>query len=229
VIKPDVITIWPLTMDFPYWRERIIQNRDKFDQVIVVLTPNSMSGHSERMLDTVPNITILKSDPKADKWYDVAVNMALDKSEAEYVLFTEQDFVYTDDILDIALESDRDLVYFRDGPRPHLCFTLVSREIIEQTEKDFWVRKALDCFDFFMREAITLSEDPLIIRESEDVYHLAGLTQNYRMGIEQEYGRFYQAKKFRIYNKLSLTAEVKQCPRWLQLMTEIEIQFSEDE
>lgn len=95
-MKPDVIVTWPHTCDFPLWRKFIREERHRFARVLVCFSTN-MGGavdYRDFVREQMADIAECFDSPPLDgrDWRDVAVNAALDRSDAEWVWFTEPDF-----------------------------------------------------------------------------------------------------------------------------------------
>ena len=93
----DVIVCWPRFADYPRWRQFIRDERRRFGRVFVVFTEHDGPDRSGWVRANFPEATCIDSPARGDRdWRDVAVNAALDLSEADRVWFTEQDFEITD-------------------------------------------------------------------------------------------------------------------------------------
>lgn len=135
--KPDVIVCWPRGCDYPRWREWIRSHRERFREVYAVLTEHAGPEYSD-FLRQQPGITWLDSPDRTGRdWRDVAVNHALDHSRAEYVWFTEQDFVVTDSEFWNELHGPLVGIDAFDGRPLHPACLFVSRALLDGTCRYF--------------------------------------------------------------------------------------------
>lgn len=203
----DVIVCWPRSCDYPAWRQFIRDERSRFDEVFVVLTPPSGQNISGFIRANFPEATFIDA-PRVGEWRDAAVNAALDQSTASHVWFTEQDFLVTDPaVFWPQLTGDLAGVCVDERPLHPACL-LASRELIEQTSRDF--SSGIDHFDAFGRELMALA-DPAII--SGGYRHLQGISESQMLAADGQPPRFLP-EQFREWVATNLAADVPIEPGW---------------
>ena len=203
--KCDLIVSWPIHLDYPLWRQQIKANRDRFAKVIVVFTNMNVG------IDYVPfikeamvhdNITFLKNDivEAGDDWRNVAINTALRKSTAKWVFFTEQDFFFNEEFMDVVEEEMENVRYIRAmvGDRVHPCCLILRKDLLGQTRKYFGVVK--DVYDHFGFLQYELEGEKYFNIPEEYWKHLGGLSQNMIM-LKNGEGANYMPDDFHEYVK----------------------------
>lgn len=227
MVRPDVIVVWPVGIDFPVFRWNIQRFRHLFEKVIVCF---SYGDHEENYEDFVKtqglrdcNITFIQC-PKIESgqdWRDVAVNACLAVSKAEYIWFTEQDFLYKEGFLERLFNIDDDTeIHALIETRLHPACILVSRRMIEQTSKDFGIKPGMsDHFGWFTEQLKDKTKfeglNELGFREKEDYIHMAGLTHNYTLCLLGRYNEVYKMNEFSTYNYWATRVPVVQDSRFL--------------
>jgi len=215
-MKPDIIVSWPDNCDYPLWRQFIRDNRDRFANVIIVVTKaHALDDYSEmiRWAMIIDNCAIFESPQvkSGEDWRNVAVNAGLAVSNAEWVWFTEQDFFVTPDFWGEVqkLESDSDVISVDITGRLHPCCIFVKRSIIEKTHKNFGiVPDRLDHFGVF-QEDIKNSGARMMYVPQEYWHHMNGLSHNFRL--MSEGGRpNYNEKEFIDYLRMCKNVTVMQ-------------------
>jgi hypothetical protein len=228
-MKPDVIVSWPKNCDYPLWRQFIRDNRDRFDKVIISFTQtflgeNYMAFVQQAMaedqcifLDTAPT--------DGRDWRDVAVNDALEISTAEWVWFTEQDFIIKTGFwqeIDAIFEKNKktQIIGVMDGDRLHPCCIFASRNAINQTRKMFGIIvNELDHFGVFQRdieekEFLTATINPATYN------HLAGVSHNFRLVFENM-EPVYRPKEFKEYLAQCILVKVPLDPRFVEVASRV--------
>lgn len=206
--KPDLLTVWPKDTDYPLFRYSLAKYRDYFDQVYIAISDNGTLENYTNFFTTAIPDAHFKFIPRADgsqDWRNVAVNTLLEKSQADRVLFIEQDFLIKDErFFEVLLNvNEYDALYYDEQGRMHPALALVPRHIIEKTSKDFSARPpAYDHFGLFFKELMGLCNatdlETVGLHQGEDFYHLAGLTQNYHAQ------PFFKPNEFLTYNRYAL-------------------------
>jgi len=139
MIKPDILVVHPLHLDYPLWRYNMIKYKDYFRSLTIVFSDHNMKkDYSNFIRVQLPFANFV--DYKGDKpdWRDGAVNWGLNTMpEDGYVLFLEQDFFWTDGFLNKVLQDQNEFFYFKEGGRIHPAFALVKRSMINKTSRDF--------------------------------------------------------------------------------------------
>jgi hypothetical protein len=227
MIRPDLLVVWPVGIDFPVFRWNIQRFRHMFEKVIICF---SYGDHDEDYEDFVRKsfsgweITFLQT-PKIESgqdWRDVAVNTCLAVSKAEYIWFTEQDFLYKDQkFLEklFNIEDDTVIHALIEG-RLHPACIVVSRRMIEQTSKEFGIKPGMsDHFGWFTEQLKDKAKfkglEELGFHEKQDYIHLAGLTHNYTLCLLGRYNDVYKPQEFSIYNYYAGRLLVEQDSRFL--------------
>lgn len=184
-MRPDLICAWPKHLDYPLFRKFIHDNRDRFSKVILVLTNMNIEEDYSQFLQEVmgsDRVSLIVNDPvTADKdWRNVAMNKALELSDAESIWFTEQDFQPLDGFWNCVnqLTKTHDVVAaLVDGTRMHPCSIFIKRSVLDKTSKDFSANPPeYDHFGHIQKDIEALGEWASI--PSIYWYHMNGLSQN---------------------------------------------------
>ena len=222
-MKPDVIVAWPRSEDYPLWRRFVADERERFAKVIVSFTP-PLGGDKARDISGWINAnfdaTFVEPDYSDGRdWRDTAVNAALDRSDAEWVWFTEQDFlVRQPDVfwwaVDVCDVRDTAFGIREHGTgRWHPACLFARREVINQTERYF----GGDPVDHFYRFGSQLGPvRPMPILPDCDFEHLAGTSQNHFLIDRGESVGVYHPERFRRYLADCLEAGVPLEPTWAE-------------
>lgn len=206
--KADVITCHPRDVYYPFWVYQMNKNRELFGRIIVMMTQTSSNrDYTQYLKSHLNNGTIIeKYEDRGIDWRNAAINKALKYIVSPSVLFLEQDFLVKEDFFRRLLEQGEthNAVGFRDNARFHPACFLVKKEIIDKTNKDFSANPPTgDHFSIFSDELINLGEwTTLEELDLPDWYHLAGLTQNYRLATN-----FFKPRQFYTYNQGCLMFE----------------------
>lgn len=212
-MTPDVIVCWPRTCDYPLWREFITRERERFAKVIVVFTDHDGPvDYRDFVRWALPDVTCVDSPERHHRdWRDVAVNHALTLSDAEYVWFTEQDFLITDPTLFWErMDLVRRVLGFRDETRWHPASLLVQRRLIDRTLRYFGP-DPVDHFYTFSRE---LDELTLVDQLPTSCFeHLQGLSQNHHLIDNDIDAGVFKRERFRQYLRDCLAVHPLQ-PQW---------------
>lgn len=146
----DVIVCWPVGCDYPRWRQFIRDERERFNEVFVMFTGHDGPDHRNWLRANFPDVTMLDA-PTGKDWRNAAVNAALERSRADRVWFTEQDFEITDPDAFwpqttgpvVGIQTDQRLL--------HPACIFVERPLIEVTSRYFGP-EPLDHFAAFTYE-----------------------------------------------------------------------------
>jgi len=204
-MKIDMLLCWPRDIFYPYFVDLINKNRHLFNKVIVVMTQKA--DNRDYIYDIkkyIKDATVLINYPyKGLDWRQDAIIEGLYETRGSHVLFFEQDFLVMDGFFEQLFERGKyfQVAGFRDGERFHPACLLVTQEAIASTEKDFSVQKDVgDHFYKFTKQLEKLNNwASLGFLNLPDYYHMAGLTQNYRLT-----DNFYCPHEFFTYNDLCL-------------------------
>ena len=203
-MKPDVIVCWPRSCDYPLWRQFIRDNRERFAKVIVVFTEHDGLDYREFVRSAMDDVTFLDSPHEPNKdWRDVAVNAALDVSDAEWVWFTEQDFFITqpDEFWEDVEESERHAVAigWREpiSHRWHPSSLFAKRSAIDETDRYFGP-EPVDHFYNFGRQMEAVGPFlPITWRKPYE--HLQGISQNHWLIDTGQTEGIFNEPRFRRY------------------------------
>jgi hypothetical protein len=190
-VKPDAILTWPVACDYPLWRRQLREQRDHLARVIVVFSEHHVGDLSGFVREQMSDLDVEFYPPEESRgdWRDRAVNAALDLSDAEWVLFTEQDFLvhrpleFWHAIRYSMRPHDRfEALGWREGDRWHPSFLLVRRAVVDSTTRYFG-SDPVDHFWTFGKELDALVDVCEIIpTEGQQVFsHQAGLSDNHRL------------------------------------------------
>ena len=196
MIRPDLICVWPDTVDFPLFSKFLNEERDRFEKVIIVfsetnwgkLTVSKVMGDINDALFLPPLPT-----PPGEDWRNFAVNRALKHSFAQWIWFTEQDFTPKDGFFESVqkLEAERkpDAMGILEETRLHPCSLFIKRSVLEKTTKDFSANPEKG-YDHFGKLWIDLEALPSKVRVGlldPSLYtHMAGLTHNLHLLMQEK-------------------------------------------
>lgn len=195
-MKPDIVIAWPISCDYPLWRQMIRDNRAKFNNVIIVFTKTHY-GEDYRLFVAgamqQDNCVFLDNLPVAghQDWRNVAVNHGLSFSTSEWVWFTEEDFLPQAGFWETIEElKGNNAIGIMEGSRVHPACLFVKREIINKTKKDFGVvpGKADHFYRFTkqVEEITPINKIPARLWE-----HMNGLSQNYSMAYNGQKANYH--------------------------------------
>lgn len=186
MIKPDVILTWGRHVDFPLFRYNLKRFRPYFNKVLIGVTDHGKAEDYTSFFMGNMDADFRSIPMGQGDWRNNAINVMLEKSEADHVLFLEQDFLVRDErFFEVLLNvNEYDFIYYDEQDRIHPACALLPRFIVEKTSKDFSARPpAYDHFGLFFQEALRITNsadlETIGLHKGEDFYHLAGLTQNY--------------------------------------------------
>lgn len=195
-IKPTLITCWPMHLDFPLWRQQIHNNRNKFDQVIIVFTNHNVGGDYRSFVREAMKMDSIKfMDNRAvggeEDWRDIATNLAINKSSGEWILFTEEDFFWKDGFWDLIYKNSRnyECIHVSVQGRMHPCGILIKRSLLKKTCRDF--SPIRDVSDHFSRIQNDLEKFNKLEVPQELWYHLGGLSQNMHLMMNGQKVEYY--------------------------------------
>jgi len=222
-MKPDILITWPSGCDYPLCRFQLSAFRSYFGKVIITFYPHGTPDFRGFIRKTHKDWTFIESRESSVAWRETAVNLGLEESDSDYVLFTEQDFFWKDDhFLRTVFEAAKkwDTIGLIQGCRLHPCFLLTKRSLIEKTSRDFSVKgKDQDHFYQFGKEIREVGSfvdlKDLGLFSGRDWYHLSSLTWNLFRVKDWTPREFHYLADFLVYNTYSRTARIPQDPRWL--------------
>jgi hypothetical protein len=222
-MKPDIIVTWPSGIDYPLFRLQCKLFKKYFNEIIIVTYPHGSPDYRPWLKKNFPEATFVESGESGPAWRETAVNLGLDHSKSDYVLFTEQDFFWKDDrFLKTVFKwsGSRDTIGIRQGARLHPCFLLTKRDLINKTSRDFSVKgQDLDHFTQFTKEIrevgsfIELKEIGLF--SGRDWFHFSSMTWNLFRIKDHDCREQHNTGDFLVYNYLSRTNKIIQNPTWI--------------
>jgi hypothetical protein len=218
-VKPDVIVCWPRNCDYPLWRAFIRTERERFGRVFVAFTEHDGRDYSGWIADHFGEATCFWAGSGTRDWRDHAVNAVLDQSTAEWVWFTEQDFLIGDRGFWDGVEwaSGRaDAMGWRADNRWHPSCLFARREAIERTSRYFGP-DPVDHFYRFDAELGPILDLVDIAGVGGTFEHLQGLSQNHYLlettGSLNTPGIF-RPRRFARYLQACLASGVPLHPVW---------------
>jgi hypothetical protein len=236
IVKPkssiDVIVCWPNSIDFPLWRKFIKEHLDFFNKVIIAFTEtNSGIDYTqfvqEALLEECVNgdkfVFLFPETGPGEDWRNVAVNAALEESNASWVWFTEQDlFVLSPSFWSImALRAlEYDAIGYKEGSRVHPACLFVKREFINKTGRNFGIVEGkLDHFGRFYFDLRHVGAKICTLKYNDQgegtFYHMNGLSHNLSL-IQRGEDPNHKVGDFIEYLKLSLLIQ-PQDPRYKKM------------
>lgn len=233
MIRPDVLVSWPDHVDYPLFRYQLDKYRDYFHNVIICFTPGIKDRNVEDFVrKVVPTAIFVKPTRVYPDWRQSAIMALLQKSNAGWILFMEQDFIVKDkSFYENVLNHSKALQFigYKEGERIHPAFSLIKTELLYLTQRDFsaYPDKGLDHFGTFFGELEGLTKFTDIreigLKDREDFLHLAGLTQNYHCFRENQ--PFFKPDEFLTYNHYIQKLNVPQDQTFMSYCEGIEKAF----
>lgn len=223
-MKIDLIVSWPYHLDYPLWRQWLHDYRDKFEKAIVVFTNMNFGTDLRPFLQQELNkdgVTSFASDDVTgkDDWRNIAVNNGLRVSDAEWVMFMEEDFFPHEGFWDVVenLSKQGDVFGFFQDTRLHPCCIFIKRALLNRTSRNFGVvQDKSDHFGLLQKE---LEEKQIPIGIIAPMYgqHLNGLSQNmYLLMLGEEPN--YDPPEFKEYCKMCLRTHMNIQPDIKELL-----------
>lgn len=222
-MKPILLVVWPLHLDFPMFRYNLARFGKYFASVWIALSNHYQEvDYSNFIRAVLPQAYFVEVKHTNSDWRDDAINETLDLIKTnEPICFIEQDFFMREGFFDKVFKDDHDFIYFTEGDRIHPAFAVVKRELIEKTHRNFSAQPEKDHFGYFFDELPPGTHiDELGVENKKDYYHMAGLSQNY---MSFKYGEpLYRPVQFLYYNWHCLNLEIKNQPQFFQIEKAIE-------
>lgn len=221
MITPDILVTWPLHLDFPLFRFKMMRYKEYFRSLTIVFSNHYQErDYSNFIRANMPSAHFVEYKGDKADWRNGAVNAGLDTMpDNGHVLFMEQDFMWNDRFLDKVLPNKYKFIYFTEGERVHPAFALVDRKLVDKTSRDFSAYPDTDNKDHFGKffdEFMTgIHVDELGVTSKVDYYHLNGLSQNY-MNYKNN-TPFYQGDQFLTYNNECRYLPIENHPEFYQI------------
>lgn len=245
----DVISQICIYNDYPIFRQLLTKYRSKFNKIILYASRHhGVIDEEEFMRKTFPETWVSTeidwTTPGID-WRQVETEPLLEKSDAEWILFMEQDFFCDDwDKLWVDVEremgSGADMIGWYDNNSffyIHPSFLLIKRELLDKTNKDFRAHPEVqgsDHFAMITKDAQDLGAKIVTLqdmgyKEWDNAFHLGGLTYPYQnwKGDGTDHFGVKNPEAFMVYNYFSRIAPVEQDQKYLDLSLEIEKRLKE--
>ena len=219
MIKPNLIEVWPMHLDYPLHRQFLHDNRKKFSKVIVAFT-NMNTGvdyrdwlSQEMNRDGIITISVRGAAGNED-WRNVAIQEALAYSDAEWVWFTEQDFFPEPNMWNELQETLEmypivDVIGVRQDTRLHPCCLFIKRTILNDTSRDFSANPpSHDHFGQIEKDLWNHIPPVFMKIINPKLYrHMNGLSQNMWMMMQGQMPN-YEPEKFLQYCKDCLKSDI---------------------
>ena len=234
----DIITTHPRSLDYPQWRSQLELFAPYYRKVIVGFTGHDQWDYSAFVRGALESTLPFKtdfldiSDPRGDEdWRNVAVNESLEKSDAEWIWFLEQDFFWKNKyFIESIFEARGDfpIIGFWEANRLHPACLLVKRGLINSTRRDFGAAE-LDHFGKFSQDIVSqigldgIGElGKLGLEPKRDWYHMQGITHNYNLCRSGDIGKVFKREEFLTYNRGTLLVKTIKDERFIDLTYEVE-------
>jgi len=249
MIKPDLIIISPVSVDYPIWRGWIKKYNNFFEKVCFVWSEThrglDVRGFVEGDLKDVKNIEYIYTTqwtPGKGDWANICMQEALKKSHANSFLLLHQDLLIKNDKLlpTILQDEQNQLISFFEGVRgcTRFCpaFFLIHKDIYSQTSQDFSAGQVmwegqLTSVDHLGKISVellqiypqfkTLSDFGFL--EPDDYEHIKGLAGCYHLLLEgktpKQVVEIYP--RFAVLNRQILACGEKIHPNWANLIQKI--------
>ena len=206
-MKPaiDILSQVCIYVDFPLWRAWIGKYRSKFKKVILYASRHhGVTDLEDFWRKSLPETWVSTNidwiTPGID-WRQAETEPCLALSDAEWILFMEQDFFVDDwdklwSDVEKTMESADLIGWWNEThfPYMHPCFLLMKRELLDKTNKDFRAHPEINGGDHFCmitQDAIRLGAKIIKLQDlgwtdPDHAYHLGGLTYPYQNFAEDE-------------------------------------------
>lgn len=226
-IKPDVLVLNPVHVDYPYFRWQIRKYRYLFNQVFVVFQSfNSpffdYSSFAKTCLeeDNVVCTNIPFCSLKHSDWRDYATNTLLSYSKSSHVLFFEQDFlIYHPTMMEEILSVDQEVCYWEE--KIHPAFMFVRRSTIDRTSLNFGVAPGVhDHFGRFERDLQAGGHKFLYLqdigyKDKVDYDHIRAITYNYDQLMNAAL-HIFRPERYITYLQECLALNIPLHPNWIK-------------
>lgn len=226
--KPDIIISWPRNCDYPLWRKMIREQRDRFNEVVVVFTETWQGDDYRQFVKDAmfqDHVLFVQSPQigEGEDWRDIAIHAALLHSiHSEWIWFTEQDFFPLEGFWEMV-ESESQMgvkaIGVKDGNRLHPCSLFLKRELLNTLDKNFGiVPDKLDHFGLIQNQ-LEVNKTPIGIIPEKYWYHMAGLSHNMRL-LEEQGSPNHDISGFTKYVTQCLESGLSISPKHTQLFSD---------
>jgi hypothetical protein len=226
MIVPDLLTVWPDTIDYPLFREWVMNQREHFSKVIIVFSKTNWSLTDLRpfIKESLKDVIFVDCDPVDGRdWRDAAVKTGLRYSDNEWVFFTEQDFFPQEDLWNEiqGLDTSVSVVGVNQGERVHPCCLIIKRELLNKTSLDFSANPPeYDHFGQIQKDLMNWNPPLVASTINPKLYiHMNGLSHNmFLMQTGQKV--VYKPQEFKDYLQLCLQLPIQLHPEFVKLAKE---------
>lgn len=237
----DVISQYCVYNDYPIFRYNTQKHRDNFRKVILYPSRHhgviDLEGFSKKNFPQVTWVEPVPIDYGVEDWRQAETIPCLKQSDADWILFMEQDFFVKDwdklyTMLAFNMKFYDAIGWWNETAFPYLhpCFFLIKRELFEKTQKDFSAHPEIPGCDHFAMLTRDIEKAGGKIRTFqqmgyknwETAFHLGGLTYPYQNfdGKNTVFG-VGNLEAFYVYNYHSMIAPVFHDDRYLDLAKQI--------
>lgn len=214
MFKPDLLLVWPDTIDFPLFRKWLREERKRFAKVIIVFSITNWDYPSVKnfIVNEMGNDDVIFLETKQDDagdWRDIAVNKALSVSDNEWVFFTEPDFFPTKNLWTELEDAPKSDIYavIQDDTRVHPCCIFIKRDLLNKTSLNFAAKPPFhDHFGQIQKDLASLKTKVATINPKL-YYHMNGLSHNMFL-IQGGKEPVYQPQEFKDYLRECLTLDI---------------------
>lgn len=226
MVKPDIILSWPNNCDYPLWRDFITKERARFNEVIIAITetnqaPNYTDFIREQLTPLHCQFVIPPPTPPTDDWRNIATRQCLLHSyNADWIWFTEQDFIITDVEAFFAEVQEAENKGFEimatyQETRMHPCDIFIKRSLLDKTRKQFGIiPNVADHFIKFQQD-IEAIQSP-VYHLDKHYKHLNGLSSNMSL-IARGEAPNHQPKELKQWLFDCFKANVTKDSRWVAI------------
>lgn len=238
-MRKSLILSWISACDYPLFREWIRKwGVNFFDEILIYWDVQFRYpfywAFIEQELAKFPEIKFLDPIPVEKDWRHTSTTELINHATGDWIFSIEQDWVCRnwEEHFDAIKESLRVSDFFgwwnpTNNPYIHPAFWAIKRELLEKTSKDFSAHPEINGSDHFAKITYDVLELGAKIDKYEgDVsfdslhFHLGGINQNYLNGLTKGF-QFHRPEIFKVYNTMSGLANVKQNPKFIQLIAQI--------
>ena len=242
----DVISQYCVYNDYPIFRYNTQKHRDNFRKVILYPSRHhgviDLEGFSKKNFPQVTWVEPVPIDYGVEDWRQAETIPCLKQSDADWILFMEQDFFVKDwdklyTMLAFNMKFYDAIGWWNETAFPYLhpCFFLIKRELFEKTQKDFSAHPEIPGCDHFAMLTRDIEKahgklrtlQQMGYKNWETAFHLGSLTYTYQEWKNDGTDRFGQAnpEAFFVYNHYSRQVPVFHDPEYLRISKEIEIEM----
>lgn len=232
---PDLLCVWPKNCDYPLWRKFIHEERARFNNVIVVFTETNWGNDycyflsREMYKDDVTSIlsaTVKSFGHWCEDWRNVAVNTGLDFFDAQWLWFTEMDFIPQEGFWKFVHSRPESVIAAYYANRMHPCCIFAKWDAIKKTSGNFSaIPDKADHFAIFQQDIEALGIPACKIPEKY-YEHLNGFTHNFRLVADGGWPN-YQERRFRRHIQEGLECGIRLDERYEEICRDYLVRSSD--